>query len=224
MVSRKWEFWNALIMLLGTALVLAGQTSGWLMAMSVISFSAFVWLHYDHVSHFKPLGGYANLVTALRFLLLTLVFLLLDSGHFLFAVFFVLILCLDGLDGYLARRFNTASSVGGHFDMEVDAFFVLAMGISLFEKDQALWWVLLIGLWRYLYVLCLFFSKLERAQEPVSYAKKTVTVVAIGSLIWALFFFNEWSRAALLLSAIVISLSFLHSLYFHFSRKWIAIP
>jgi len=156
-------------------------------------------------------------------MLLVLTTFLENTGLFP-AVVLVLILCLDGLDGYLARKFNTDSEIGGHFDMEVDAFFVLILGIFLLEVSRDLWWVLSIGLWRYIYVLALSLLKVQTGQEPVSYAKKAATVLALGSMIWAMFFLNYWSWLALLISALVISLSFIHSLYFQFSKKWVPIP
>jgi phosphatidylglycerophosphate synthase len=59
-------------------------------------------------------------------------------------------LVLDGVDGWLARRTGTASAFGARFDMEVDAFLILVL--SGYAARPIGWWVLLIGVARYLFV------------------------------------------------------------------------
>ncbi|UFU06113.1 CDP-alcohol phosphatidyltransferase family protein [Ruania halotolerans] len=58
---------------------------------------------------------------------------------------------MDGLDGIVARRSGTASAEGGRFDVEADAVFVLA--VSVIAAATVGWWVLVIGLMRYLWVV-----------------------------------------------------------------------
>ena len=38
-------------------------------------------------------------------------------------------LILDAVDGWLARRTRTATELGARFDMEVDAFLILALSV-----------------------------------------------------------------------------------------------
>jgi phosphatidylglycerophosphate synthase len=59
-------------------------------------------------------------------------------------------LVLDGVDGRVARRTGTASSLGARFDLEIDAFLILVL--SAYVAPHAGWWVLLIGAARYLLV------------------------------------------------------------------------
>src|SRR4051794_12626570 len=59
-------------------------------------------------------------------------------------------LALDLVDGYVARRTNTASEFGARFDLEVDAFLIAVLSVQV--AGQFGWWVLLIGAMRYLYV------------------------------------------------------------------------
>ena len=56
-------------------------------------------------------------------------------------------LVLDGVDGWVARRTRTASSLGARFDMEVDAFLILVL--SVYVAGSAGAWVLAIGSARY---------------------------------------------------------------------------
>jgi phosphatidylglycerophosphate synthase len=57
-------------------------------------------------------------------------------------------LALDAVDGWVARRTNTVSALGARFDMEVDAFLILALSVEAARELTP--WVLAIGLARYL--------------------------------------------------------------------------
>lgn len=59
-------------------------------------------------------------------------------------------LVLDGVDGYVARRTDTASALGARFDMEVDAFLILVL--SVFVARSTAVWVLAIGGARYVFL------------------------------------------------------------------------
>jgi phosphatidylglycerophosphate synthase len=62
----------------------------------------------------------------------------------------VVALALDAVDGYVARRTGTASTLGARFDMEVDAFLILVL--SLHVAPAAGGWVLTMGAMRYAFV------------------------------------------------------------------------
>jgi phosphatidylglycerophosphate synthase len=62
----------------------------------------------------------------------------------------VLALTLDGVDGMVARRTGSTTDLGARFDMEVDAFLLLALCVPLARTVGA--WVLAIGLMRYAFV------------------------------------------------------------------------
>lgn len=47
-------------------------------------------------------------------------------------------LVLDGVDGAVARRTGTASTLGARFDMEVDALLVLVLSVHV-ARDLGLW-------------------------------------------------------------------------------------
>lgn len=106
---------------------------------------------------FTPGGhfGAANCVTALRLLLVGVLSVLprATSGTWLGSLV-LLILLLDGVDGWLARRHRTSSAFGAHFDMEVDAFLVLTTSSMLWLSQRCGAWVLTAGILRYAYVLC----------------------------------------------------------------------
>src|SRR5665213_1382811 len=77
--------------------------------------------------------GAANVVTAARSTLVAVVTGIVAASFVepVPAAFVVVLvvpaLLLDGVDGWVARRTNSASELGGRFDMEVDAFLLLAL-------------------------------------------------------------------------------------------------
>ncbi len=58
---------------------------------------------------------------------------------------------LDGVDGWLARRTETASAYGARLDMELDAAFVVVLSALVWTWDRAGTWVLLCGAARYIW-------------------------------------------------------------------------
>ncbi len=85
-------------------------------------------------------------------------------------------LVLDAVDGWLARRTGTTSELGARFDMEVDAFLLLAL--SVYVGQELGWWVVVIGMLRYAFVAAGWAIPLMRATLPPRYWRKVVTAVA----------------------------------------------
>jgi phosphatidylglycerophosphate synthase len=137
--------------------------------------------------------GFANLVTAFRAGIVSLVAATVLFSHefggrdfddliwwTVAAVLFAL--ALDGVDGYLARRYRQQSALGARFDMEVDAALILILSVAAMVLDKAGPWVVLIGLMRYLFVMAQWFSPALRAELAPSFRRKTVCVVQGAAL------------------------------------------
>jgi phosphatidylglycerophosphate synthase len=135
--------------------------------------------------------GYANLVTAFRACLVSL----LGAGIFCFedlatdsAVLFGLVgvvlftLALDGLDGYLARRYRQESAFGARFDMEVDALMILILSCAASLLDKAGPWVLAIGLMRYGFVVAGWVDPRLDGELFPSVRRKLICVLQISAL------------------------------------------
>ena len=96
-------------------------------------------------------------------------------------------LAMDAVDGWLARRTNSASELGARFDMEVDALLVLVLVFELWLREQAGAWVLTGGLLRYVYTLS--FALVEPRVLPVArsrfgrYSFGVVVLMLLASLI-----------------------------------------
>ena len=102
--------------------------------------------------------GPANRVTLVRALLVALLAGMLaapawvDAHPVQVAAFAALALLLDGVDGWVARRWRCESDFGARFDMELDAFLILVLCVHLLAMDKAGPWVLVIGAMRYVFV------------------------------------------------------------------------
>lgn len=84
-------------------------------------------------------------------------------------------LVLDGVDGQVARRTGTVHPLGARFDMETDAFLILVLAVWV-APDLG-WWVLAVGVARYLLLLAAFAGRRApwlRGQVPARYWRKLV--------------------------------------------------
>ncbi|MFI5697404.1 CDP-alcohol phosphatidyltransferase family protein [Kribbella sp. NPDC051586] len=84
-------------------------------------------------------------------------------------------LVLDGVDGQVARRTGTVSAFGARFDMEVDAFLILVL--SVYVARTTGWWVLAIGLARYVFVAASWVLPWLRGSLPPRYWAKVVAAI-----------------------------------------------
>lgn len=135
--------------------------------------------------------GYANLVTAFRGSLVSLTgatVICFESLHQADTVLWALVgvvtlaLALDGIDGYLARKYRQESELGARFDMEVDALLILILSVAAAVLAKAGAWVLLIGLMRYGFVAAGWFFPALAADLPPSFRRKLVCVVQVSAL------------------------------------------
>lgn len=85
-------------------------------------------------------------------------------------------LALDGVDGWLARRTGSASAFGARFDGEADAYLILVL--SVWVATSAGWWVLAIGLARYVFAALGLLLPWLRAPLPPRDWRKVVAATA----------------------------------------------
>ena len=121
-----------------------------------------------------PSLGAANAVTYGRSLLVAGVSALAVSGRpaGTIVVLTTVALGLDGVDGAVARRTGSATLLGARFDMEVDAFLLLALCVVLARTAGP--WVLVIGLMRYAFVAAGALLPWLTAPLPPRYSRKVV--------------------------------------------------
>lgn len=155
--------------------------------------------------------GWANAVTAARSTLTALVTALVATSftdpipRALVVALAAIALILDAVDGWLARRTRTETALGARFDMEVDAFLLLAL--SAYVAQDLGWWVLTIGLLRYAFVAAGWALPWMRATLPPRYWRKVVTAVAgIALVVAASALLPEVVNLAIILFALALLL------------------
>ncbi len=84
-------------------------------------------------------------------------------------------LALDAVDGWVARRTRTQSTLGARFDLEIDALLILVL--SVYVAQTTGWWVLAIGAARYLFLAAGRVLPWLRESLPERYWCKVVAAV-----------------------------------------------
>lgn len=212
----SWGNAHAVAMLGGTAMALALHIPALVTFVGVLSLSFFV---ATARGKWTPSGrfGLANGVTTLR-MLLTLVLLVAvneQPGHVPAAIALA-ILGLDLLDGWLARRYAAQSPFGACYDMEADAVFVLSLSCTLWARDIAGMWVVLAGLWRYLFVAIPLIIPSRGGEAPRSIYYRSAYAVMVISFVVSLVVPPTFGRVLASLGTLIVSASFLRSFYYRY--------
>ncbi len=100
-----------------------------------------------------------------------------DAAYWWIIVWSIVAMLLDSLDGRVARRTGTTSAIGARFDMELDAFLMLALSLFVLQSGKVGPWVILIGALRYLFVGAGWVWRELSEELPESQRRKTVCVV-----------------------------------------------
>ena len=138
--------------------------------------------------------GWANLVTFGRALLTGGVTALVVTSFArpvptaLLVTLAAVTLAMDGVDGQVARRTGTSTPLGARFDMEVDAYLILALSIAAAAEFG--WWVVALGVFRYAFVAASWALPWLNSALPPRFSRKVVAaeqgillVVALSGLL-----------------------------------------
>ena len=136
--------------------------------------------------------GPANQVTTIRALGVALIVALVGELRLPVlaasaALASMVVMVLDGVDGWLARRHRIASDFGARFDMEVDALLILALSVLAWRFEKAGAWVVAAGAMRYAFVAAGLLWRWLQAPLPPSLRRKTVCVVQLAASTLILF-------------------------------------
>ncbi len=137
--------------------------------------------------HPHPMLGAANHLTILRAVLVALMAGLIGEPASAAAaasatVAGIICAVLDGMDGWLARRYRTLSAFGARFDMETDALLVLVLSALTWQYGKAGAWVLLCGLMRYLFAGAGWVLPWMRGPLSPTLRARTIAVVQMVGL------------------------------------------
>jgi phosphatidylglycerophosphate synthase len=175
-----WSRSSAALLLAGSGIAACTRSVLPLAALAAISFLVLLARERKRFSDAGRAGA-ANWITLLRLGLV----LGLASRHHSFSSFACaglagLVLALDGVDGFVARRAGATTAFGARFDMESDALFVLTLGFVLWTRERLGPWVLLGGVLRPGYVLWLW-ALPAAGEEPRSrWGRLAFLALALG--------------------------------------------
>lgn len=158
----RWSEGNAAAMAAITLATAAGLPLWLLSWCGLLSFSL---LLYRCRRRWTP-GGRFGLANAVSLLRLSGVFVLpwLAPAHVAYAG--LILMVMDGADGWIARRTGLNGEFGEFFDKESDAFFMLMLCLLLYRLREGFGlWILLPGVLRYLFVLFVKFAKPPELKE-----------------------------------------------------------
>ena len=175
-----WSLWHSVLLLIGLGFAILLKENLPLLLAGLLGFAGLFLFIQTSFKFSSP-----NLVSAGRFLLIA-------AGSWFFselnAYVFVAVVCLatalDGLDGYLARRFKQETEFGRLFDLEVDAFLVLVLCYLLYSKDASLTYLFVAAIARPIFVF-LMIAGFKQYEEPHNKRGQTVFVIVLTALIVA---------------------------------------
>jgi phosphatidylglycerophosphate synthase len=196
--------------LIGLLAVLAGTTGlgapGWVVGATCGAGLA-VLLTRAMARHGRVGLGPADRVTLVRAVLVCGVAALTadsfgtDPAPGILVALSIVALMLDGVDGQVARRTGTVSAFGARFDFEVDAFLILVLSACV--AGQWGWWVLVLGLARYLFVAAGWaLPWLRGTPPPRRWSKVVAVIVAVVLVVAAAGILADAATVAILIVAI----------------------
>lgn len=165
----RWSFVHALLCLVTGVASYVLQTSWPLALVGTVSLLTFFFTARTKQRHLGGIG-YANAITLVRALLLFGVAVFFNS-----AWGFALVLLLDGVDGFIARRFDESSEFGAQFDMETDALFVALLSLALAPEAP---WILVAGALRPVFVIARKFFVEVPTERRVPFARYAFGIAA----------------------------------------------
>lgn len=144
-----------------------------------------------------------NIITVVRILLAPLFFwmLLVDNGQlgglrYAAAILFIVAIATDGIDGYLARRWNQVTDLGKLLDPIADKVLTGAALIGLSILGELWWWVTILILVREVGITVYRFAVLSDRVIPASRGGKWKTMmqsIAISLALLPLWVpFGDW--------------------------------
>jgi phosphatidylglycerophosphate synthase len=212
-VSAKydWMFFQSVILLIGTAMDFMTSKLFFCPLFGLFLFLGMLYKHWKDFTEINVWGGWPNLITLSR---LTLLFAVPFLDHaFDLGVLCLTVVCLDGLDGFAARKLNQATDFGGILDMETDAFFCLLFSLTIALQNPDLQWVLLGGLLRYWYkITTTLITKNGYTERKKKYARFVAGCYFISFILY-FFTIDSIGKYCLSIGTTLVILSFTASFY-----------
>ena len=208
----RWAIVQSLINVIGLLVTLQfGNSQIWLACVGVW-FIVYI-VNIPRHSNFPIYMGYANWVTVIRLsIIFTLGFTYQQLEDYMLFTGFLIAIILDGVDGFLARKFGQSSKVGEGLDMETDAFMVLLISWIHYDSGSLYWWILIPGGLRYYYELVFFWLRDQRVDVPSKRIRASVAVIFFIALLAPFVLSSKLSLIMVCIASILIIVSFITSI------------
>jgi len=181
----RWSELHACIALAATAAILAGAPLSTLLVPAAVSFAGFIWLRRDAWPRRGRFDA-ANALTTSRILgVLALPCVAAVTAELVVGAVALVLLILDGVDGWLARRLGVVSEFGEYLDKEADAFFMLVLCMLLYDQGRLGAWIVVPGLLRYGFVVLLRVVRPREIKERRSTRGRWIYFGMISALLAA---------------------------------------
>ena len=216
-------------MTIASLLAINTQSVFWL---PLIAFISFGFLFYSEAKRKESasrtlslfplpfLDSYANQLTAFRFIMSAGTALAFHyMPELLSFCLFGLAILLDGLDGYLARKYEQMSDIGALFDKTVDAYFVLLLSFILVQEYGIPFWFLGIGYLHYGYELLLVGLGWQYLSIPKNPIGKYAAAFLFISLLSPFILPKLWYLPIVYFASSLVSLSFGLSFWYKYSAS-----
>ncbi len=214
---KQWILIHAVLLIITNIIAIGLNSIQYLVIASFSSFLWFIYLGRETWRQYQPVAGYANWTTFLRLVLIAAILCLeADLSNRMLFLLLGFAIALDGLDGWLARRFNQVSAWGGLFDKEVDSFLVASMATLLYLRFQFPVAILLIGLLHYWYELLLYLLAWQDLKTPPNPIGKYVAAALFVSLLLAIILPFNWSVWVVFIASFFTLLSFSISFFYKY--------
>ncbi len=149
-----------------------------------------------------------NLLTLLRIAACpVLVLLLHDRAYDVAMMLFLAAGITDGLDGYIAKRFNFVSSLGAILDPIADKLLIASAYIMLAMLEDIPFWLLIVVMFRDLVIVVGYLVLVGMGDDiPMkpTYISKFNTFLQIALVVAVLIGKADWLHAPLMVDALVI--------------------
>jgi phosphatidylglycerophosphate synthase len=153
--------------------------------------------------------GVANALTLARLLITFAVSLVSWRTPWHFALGAAVVLVLDGVDGWVARRLGEASVFGAYFDMETDAYLILMLCLVLYLAGGVGAWALIPGSLRYAFVVVRRLQGMKQMRERRSrFGRIAFLTLAVSLLLACVPGLQSISAALVGVGLLVVSISF----------------
>jgi len=209
----QWILGHSLLNIITALIVVWMNDHRPLLLFNIVSFGFYLSYIRRFLIGYPLLIGYANWITIIRLLLLFILgFSINKISNISAFIGFGLVIIIDGLDGFVARKFNQQSEYGGRLDMECDALLVLYLSLVHINRGSIPFWILLPGGMRFLFGVLTYFVRSPREFTSHMF-RATIAVFFFISLLLVFILPDYWSTLIVSISGSFIMLSFGLSIY-----------